>query len=393
MRSFIASRVLAAALVASAASLGAQSAGQGDPRWQPWLGCWRGEHAGAGAPLICVVPAAGASAVDIATVDGDSVIAREHIDADGRRVAKSKDGCTGWESARWSDDARRVYLSSEFACPGGITRTSNGLISMAPGEEWLDVQAVTAGAGSGVRARRYLQASAIPDRVDGDLGAALRALGRGRAMAVTAARTAASARVTQSEIIDASRHLDAAVVSAWLVERRQRFSVDARELVELANARVPDRVIDALVALSYPRQFAIDGSGSDAEIRRADKTERIGGDMVGDDWRDGPSAAMYPSYYDPYGYSAYGYGAGFGPYGYGRGLGWYPIYGPAIVVRQSAPQPHGRVVNGRGYEGGEGQSSGTAGSSGSSGSTGTSTSSGSGTTSTSGSGRTAHPKP
>ncbi|MDQ6828209.1 MAG: hypothetical protein M3081_05025 [Gemmatimonadota bacterium] len=381
--------LVAAALVASATSARAQSA-QGDPRWQPWVGCWRAQHAGVGAPVICVVPAAGTSAVDIATIDGDSVIAREHLDANGLHVAKTKDGCAGWQSATWSDDGRRVYTSSEYNCAGGVTRASNGLMSFAPGGDWLDVQAVKVGAGSGVRAQRYLSAAAIPNGVAGDLGAALRRIDHTPGVAVSPARTAASARVTQSEIIDASRHLDAAVVSAWLVERRQRFSVDARQLVELADARVPDRVIDALVALSYPRQFAIDGGAGDADIRRAEQPER-GGVASDSDWGYGygPTAVMYPSYYDPYGYAPYGYGAGLSPYGYSNGFGWYPIYGPVIVVRDAAPQPHGRVVNGRGYQAPEGGSpSGSSGTSGSTGSTSGSSGASSGST-----GRTAHPKP
>ena len=42
------------------------------------------------------------------------------------------------------------------------------------------------------------------------------------------------------------------IVAAWLNDIRQKITVNAKRLVELADAGVPDRVIDMLIGLSYP---------------------------------------------------------------------------------------------------------------------------------------------
>src|SRR3954470_10622086 len=92
-----------------------------DTRWQPWLGCWsatppRFVDLEAPPQQVCIVPAAGASAVDVVTVSGSTIVSRERIDANGEHRPSERDGCTGWESAEWSADMRRVYLLSEVTC-------------------------------------------------------------------------------------------------------------------------------------------------------------------------------------------------------------------------------------------------------------------------------------
>lgn len=351
---------LLVALAASVSSLPAQSSAV-DPRWQGWLGCWRpaaaplpGETDSLGtplvdvyAPLLCVVPS-GESSVDMITVADGKVLARETIDASGTDRSRVRDGCTGTESARWSDDARRVYLKSEYACPGALTRRSNGVLAISTEGELLDVQGVATGAGKQVRVARYRDAG-VPQSLPATIADAI----GGRAMAVGASRTAAAAPITETEIVDASRNLDAQVVQAWLIESGQPFSVDAKAVVRLARAGVPGSVTDALVALSYPHVFAVNRATFASTLRPMPGGPQVAGvpRTIHADVFPPNVGGYYNGYYNPYyyGYSPFAYS----PFGYGgyAGYGAYPYGGgPVIVIRDNGPAArHGRVVNGRGY--------------------------------------------
>lgn len=346
-------------LAASAAIDGARAqAGQTDARWQPWLGCW--EPVGAldevNGRMLCVLPAEGSSAVDLATVDSGKVLVREPVVANGERVNSDEGGCKGWKSAQWSPDGQQLYLKSDFDCEGGLHRGATGIFAMAPGGVWLDVQGVSAKDGSGVRVIRYRTAQA-PDALRDELARVTAE----RELALSTARTAAAGSVSLQDVIDASRAVDPEVVEAWLIERRQQFAVDSRQLEQLADAKVPAKVIDAMVALSYPKVFAIAGS-ADVGMRSTEvalQPEESNGRTI-------YSTMMYPSAFGYYGfglspfdyyYSPYSYG--YSPYGFGLGYGWYPSGVPVVIIRNPdvATQEHGRVVNGRGYvRGGSGNS-------------------------------------
>ena len=338
-------------LAGSAAVLGlsAQS-NRTDARWQPWLGCWEpaGAMEGLNNRMLCVLPVEGSAAVELATVDSGRVLTRERVVANGERVKSDESGCTGWKSAQWSTDGEQLYLKSDFDCGEGLHRTATGIFAMAPGGVWLDVQRVSANdGGGGVRVIHYRSAGA-PDVLRDELARVTAQ----RELALSTARAAAAGSVSLEDVISASRAVDPGVVEAWLIERRQPFSVDSKELVQLADAGVPSRVIDAMVALSYPKVFAIAGS-NDIDMRSGEialQPEESGGRTI-------LSTMMYP----PYGYGFYGFGFspldyyyspfGYSPYGYGFGYGWYPGAGPVVIIRNpnvNAPE-HGRMVNGRGY--------------------------------------------
>ncbi len=347
-------------LMAGSAALQAvhSQASRTDARWQPWLGCWAPVGAGqeASGRMLCVLPAEGESGVELATVDSGQVLVREHVVADGQRMNSDQGGCTGWKTAEWSSDGARLYLKSDFDCEGGLNRKSTGIFAMAPGGIWLDVQGVSANEGGGVRVIRYRSAPA-PDVLRDELARVTAQ----RELALSTARTAATGSVTAEDVVDASSAVDAAVVEAWLVERGQSFAVDSKQLVQLADAGVPARVIDAMVALSYPKVFAI--AGSDDIGMRSDQValqpEEPRGGMV-------HSLMMYPYGFGYYGFSPFDYfyspyGYGYSPYyGYGLGTGWYPSGVPVVIIRNPSDveaRPHGRVVNGRGYvRGGSGNS-------------------------------------
>ncbi|MEO8256373.1 MAG: hypothetical protein ABI868_03420 [Acidobacteriota bacterium] len=420
---------VAAAVIVTASTASAQTSGP-DQRWRPWLGCWS-TVSGSTAKPVCVVPAAGTSAVDIVIVGDGKIASREHLDANGERRRSERDGCAGWESAQWSSDARRVYLQSEFVCPSGQTRSSSGLIAMSPQGEWLDLVGVTLGDNTGVRVLRHRIMGPTPT-VPPEITAALE--GTAPSFRDAAVRNSAGGAVETAQIAEASRQLKPQVVEAWLRESGQEFTVDAKRLKALAAANVPDRIIDVIVALAYPTAFAVRPSSTAPGLLTGDEP-RGGADGFG--FADANTLNCAPLSFSIYGwdtcspfgntsldmpfgyrmspsgflYSRYGAGAidylGYGGLGYGAyGGGWYLASQPSVIVLNpgnTGAAQHGQVVNGRGYvEGNTGTSTAVPISSGSSssgsssgGSSGGSSGSSGATSSTSGAGdggRTAVPR-
>ena len=453
-------RGLVAAVLLFAASMPAVAQGvqAPDARWQSFLGCWtpadqRARVLGTVTQthLVCVVPTATASAVEITTVDNGKVVYRQRVEADGAQHASTKDGCTGWESAHWSTGARRVFVRSEYNCGGGLARSASGVLSITSAGEWIDVQGVSSGGNKGVRVLRYREVNASEGAVPGEISAML----QGRGTAVSAARVSAAANLAIGDIVEASHSLDAGVVQAWLVEfnsgaEMMPGELTAKQLVTLADAGVAPSVIDVIVALAYPHTFALNPGTGAGDFRNVESGARTAGPatgiaslpVIGYDafgypiygsnalMRTACSAYGYSSYYSDYGcspycqsfyglsstgcsrygyssFGSYGYnGYGYNGYGYyGSGYGWYPGSGGVVVVVSPQPagvpaeQPHGRVVRGQGYtQGGSGTTatprSSESGASGASGAS--STPSSGGSSSSAGSGgsatRTAVPK-
>ena len=341
-------------LLVAAALLGAAAAparGQEtviDPRWTAFLGCW--EPTAASAPLVCVVPAAGVSAVDLVTIVNGEVAARERIAATGARHETTSDACTGWQTAEWSSRGQRVFLRSEDACAGGTTRNGTGVIAMSGEGEWLYIQGITVGKETGLRVLRYREAfsdTPLPSDVEDALRVGVTSVSR--------ARAAAGARLSVEDVVEASRHVDAAVLEAWLAERAERFTLDAKGLIALANAGVPTRVIDLMVALSYPKSFAINAALRQGERRAAPPDSSDYGSAPATGFASS-DPLCYTSYLmDPYASSYcrdFGYRR-YSPFGFdGYGYGYYPGGYPITIVFSGtggSGRPHGRVVNGNGY--------------------------------------------
>ena len=399
-------------------------------RWQAWVGCWRPEDPSQSPfiarPVVCVVPTPTASAVDVVTVDSGKLVSRYTVDASGAQRSVNRDGCTGWERARWSDDSLRVFLSSELTC-GAVRRSAAGIMSITQGGDWLTIDAVKAGANEAVRATRYRDVDA-PAQLPPEIAAAATL---GRRLDRRTAAIAAGAKLTSSIIVEAIQAADTAAVQAWLVERHEMYNLDSKTLIALADAGVPGSVTDIMIAASYPDEFHFSrGPAPGAMMAQPSALDsaRIAADYL-------LSRDCDPlSYYSPYGWGVnpcnsysssyrygypgnrlgYGYGYGYGGYGYGYGN---PVYyggayggaygGPVVIVQNNGNDAaRGRAVKGQGYTRGGSSSSGgssastssapsSGGSSSGSSSSGASSSSGSSSSggSSSSSGRTAIPKP
>lgn len=366
-----------------------------DARWQPWIGCWQPADPLAPsvtASIMCVVPADGG--VDVAGISDGKVTSREHVVADGARHATTRDGCTGTQQAQFSNDSRWVYLNSEYTC-AALHRATSGMLAMTTAGEWLDIQSVKVGASADVRAIHYRDAG-VPASLPSEIAQAI----SGRTLAVATARSAAAGTIDVHDVVDASKHADTAVVQTWLAQRGGLpFEVDAGVLTTLADAGVPGSVTDLLVALGYPRTFAVQPGGAPDLLTPSDSARVAAQYLWGRGLPVDPFGLnywdMYALRYGMYGYPYYGYGYGYSrydPYGYNYGYGPLGYHGgaPVVVVRGARPQ-HGKVENGRGYTRRRGDDGGTAQPTTSrSPSSGSTRSSGGGHTST---GRTAHRRP
>ncbi|TFH58000.1 MAG: hypothetical protein E4G90_11060, partial [Gemmatimonadales bacterium] len=279
---FLAGMVLLAGVVPS--TLSAQDM---NARWLPWLGCWEAVDGGEDAPLLCVRPATQGEGVEFVTWADGELNVSEAILADGVPRNAEREECQGVEEARFSDDGRRVYLKSEYVCEGGIERGASGILAMMNPMEWVDIKAVEGT--PWVLRYRLARASRVEE-------AGMENVVASRASAVKTARIAASARLTEDDLIEASGKVDAVALEALIVERGDPFAVNSAMLVRLADAGVPESVIDLAVAVSFPDRFSVKAGPIPVEEYEGDSEYA-------------PRRGMYMGFgfSDPW-YGGYGYG-------------------------------------------------------------------------------------
>ena len=336
------------------------------PRWNAWVGCWQADVAGSGSATpratVCVTRTANDAAIELATIERGSVVARDTLDASGEQRPFAIQTCTGFRRGEWSRDGRRLFLRSEVSCGEGLTRASTGVLSITSGGVWLDVQSATAAGAASVRTARY---RAVTDTAGG-VPAEFASLVRTGDLRTEIARAAAGAPVSTVEVIEAVQQVDTLAVQSWLIELGQPFELDGKRIVALANAGVPASVTDVMVGVSYPRRFQLveeaparGGAYAAAGLTARDSAliaSRYYGRGCVSTWDPMWLPDMYDSYYDPCGYrygaGYYGYRGYYGFAAYGRGYygpSYYGSYsGPVIIVRDDEP-PHGRLVKGQGY--------------------------------------------
>jgi len=336
---------LIAALVTAPVAAGAQSTASAGGV-QAWYGCWSAEQTiiptvSTIGPIVCITPTSNSSVADVSTLQEGKVVSHTQLDASGVDRAITDKGCTGTQRATWSSDRRRIYLESSGSCER-VARATSGILAITPSGDWLDIQDVSAGGDTTVRFARYHDIG-IPRSAPAEIAAAL----QGHDLAIQTARLAAGAPARMSDVIEASRSVDAGVVEGWLLERGQVFSLSARDLLHLADAGVPSRVTDALVAVSNPQTFGV-AHGQDDSLAIAEGTDPVVRRGVTAYPAADPYHTPWGWGYSPYGYNAYGYNRyGYGAYGY---PGFF--YGPPVVTVNGRDVAHGRMVKGQGYSGG-----------------------------------------
>ena len=302
--------VLVAGLAASPAAAQTPAGGS----WGSWAGCWRlitetgVVTAGADQPTVCVAVIPEGARLTT-TIDG-KVALEQTIPANGVSRPVDDGECRGTERYEFSANGLRVYSRTEVTCSGSPRpRLISGYSLLLQDGTWLDIQAVEMAPNDSVRIRRYR-------RVDSAI----------------AARPAPGQALDIADVKEAIGKLALPAVEAAIAESGTAIRLSSKLLLELDAARVPDRVIDLLVAKAYPEKFTVDQPSTDRG--RAYHGSLFYG---------------YPYYYSPFGYSPYGW------YDY-----YYPAYYPGgggIVVIPpgggTVPPPvatgAGRAVDGRGY--------------------------------------------
>lgn len=233
--------------------------------WEPYIGCWKPMTAGEeDQGVLCLV--AEGQDVEMLTIVGGGIEFSEPLLADGGTREFERDDCRGIESARFSEDGRRLYTSSRVTCDGEASRRSTGIISILNPGEWIDVRAIRAGGATTVWSQRYRRAS---DSVLSELGLA----GPGARSGPFALRGGighATYDITIDDVIDASRSVDVDAVTGWLAEVAPYFEgLSLADLIRLQDAGVATAVIDMVVELSFPEHFAVSEETDGADAYRS----------------------------------------------------------------------------------------------------------------------------
>jgi hypothetical protein len=303
-----------------------------DDAWLAFAGCWRAEGDSSQRSL-CIVP--DADGVRMVTINDGKIESETRVVANGQPRTINQEGCSGTETARWSSDRQRVFLSAELNCGNNVTRKVSGMFAVLSGSQWASVQTVSTGGKTSVHKVRYVEAE--PEALPSDVAQTF----RDNRLARQTVRLGASSPLDLADVKEAVSSMDTATVQGWLWTVNQEFDLNARDLVELADAGVPGSVIDVMIAVSNPKYFAV------REERADDRTAR-------DRRRPGGTISCYDDYwYDPYNPFSYRGGFGYRP-GYGCGPGYYPGWGwgggyygggTVIVVDRNGPfREKGRVT-------------------------------------------------
>lgn len=359
--------------------LGAQSSSGIDPRFQPWVGCWKtvgtseyildGGQASVPTRACVLASATRAGSVDIVLLAGARELSRSALPLPGSPAEKRVDECVGTETATWAADDTRLILRANLTCDRGVTRVETGLMSIAPSGEWLQLQSLQVGTNTATTIGRL--------RFDGDSGAP-GDLGTQRSNA--SQRMAVSGSLTLAQVVDVATKVPAGLAEAWLAETRVRFDLNGKTLLALADAGTPESVIDIMVAMANPKAFSLlpsdalaqqagQPSGMIAEAGRnlsASRRSRCG-DF--DDFCYGPGGMGAWGFGWQYGMSPWGpfdplgWRLGFSPFGglgFNNGWGNGVFWGNQPVIVVNRPQgdgsvgggvnvPRGRAVRGGGY--------------------------------------------
>ena len=309
----------------------------GSPQWDPWTGCWRpvsdrGPAATNTQPTVCVTAVPGGARLTT-TVSGKPAL-EQTILTDGAEHPVNEAGCMGTQRHEWSAGGLRLFSRAELTCAGDpAPRRVSGYALLLGDGSWLDVQAVEVNLRDTVRVRRYVAVDAV-----------------------TATRVQPGRSLGVDDVKEAASRVSSAALEAAVVESGDTIPLSGRILLDLEKARVPERVIDLMVAVAYPGKFVVERSA------RADRGMlpplyisdpfafgMFGSPMWGSSlWLDD----YYPYFYSPFAYSYYGrYNPWFYQPGYiwvEGGVGGVPGGGGG-GEGQPVPSGTARAVDGRGY--------------------------------------------
>jgi len=321
-----------------------QEPGNIDSRWKPWIGSWRLVSNTVNSRdknldkeyRLEILPGSTGDAVVMKAFQEEKELFKDRISANGLSQPLRDEKCSGWYRYSWSDTGKRLLFESESSCSDSAPRTISGLSVINKEGEWLDIQLIQNDRDRIITLRRY-EPMDTPTEINGD-----------RIIPdIRKARLLAGTNFSINEIIELSGKVPSEILEAALLEYREPFNINSKNLVRLAKDDVPEHVIDLMVALSFPDKFIV-------ERDTVSHTVRL----------DRSSTGSGRVYYDPY----YSYYSCFDPYfpwcwtpstyafywnsGWGFWGGYYPSYpiyippGGGIIGPRTGS---GRLVAGHGY--------------------------------------------
>ena len=314
-----------------------REAGLQDARWSAFVGCWEpltvDETSGEG--ILCVRPAG--EGVEMFTISDGEILTSDFLIADGAARPIRAEGCAGDESLAFSDDGRRVFTRTAYTCEG-VEQVGTGVLAHVSANQWVDARAIEVDGERTSWVQRYRLVGVDRATEEGvtDPGFRMETASR-------AARYVAHRGVGFTEVEEAAGAVDAGAVEAWLANRPEGFTPTAEDLEALADAGVPESVIDVVVAKSFPETFQVNPEGAAAE-RAPLREEQV--------YRGARRPIVLGLGMR---LRTLGYGYGYVPapaffYGSGYGYPGYWGYRPGrVIIERRAPEPQGRIIRGRGY--------------------------------------------
>ena len=316
-----------------------------DKRLLPWIGSWRlvsnkvnkNESPSKTDYFLTISPGNDGKSIAMKGYRDDKILLEEEIIVDGQKHTLKDEKCTGYYLYSWSENGKRLLFNSESNCPGDPPRRISGMSIIDENSNWLDIQLLKNGVEKAISIRRYRS-------IDSDSVTSMRF----NPSQITSSRIAAGKNLSISEIIELSSKVESEVIEAALLEIRKPFPINSKQLVKLSDSGVNSRIVDLMVALSFPEKFSVKPKAISL-VKRPEPYNN------------------YPYFRMPYRYYPYDYpflpwhwtSSTYMTYGYSY-LGWYiadgyyypfwssqPVYvggGGSGAVRDS-----GALIRGQGY--------------------------------------------
>jgi hypothetical protein len=226
-----------------------------DTRWLPWIGSWRlvsgteetTDSALKDPYLLTTSPGDSENAIIMKGYRSEQVLFEEKIEADGFRRPKKEENCSGWQAYGWSNTGKRLLFQGESDCTGDFHQAVSGMSFIDGDGDWLDIQLLQSEKEKTITVRRYRN-------IDTDTIAP----GRTSADPARIARVSAGTGFSIGEIIELSDKVDSAVLEAALAEMHKPFPINSKQILRLADSGVPTRIVDLMVALSFPDEFVVE---------------------------------------------------------------------------------------------------------------------------------------
>ncbi len=254
-----------------------------DARLLPWVGTWRlvsdkvntNESSSKQEYLLTIKTGSNDDSIIMKGYQGEKVLIEEEIIADGLHHPLNDKKCSGYYEYTWSETGKRLLLNSETNCPGDTPRRVSGMSIIDSNRDWLDIQLLQNGTEKAVSIRKYRN-------VDNDSGSPVRF----NPDKAGISRIAAGKNFSIDEIIELSSKVEPEIIEAALLESRDPFPINSRQLARLSDSGVNSRVVDLMVAFSFPDKF------------------KVGQEAISLTQVKGPQG-YYPNFRRPYNYYSY----------------------------------------------------------------------------------------